>query len=208
MNVKVKICGITSRSDALHAQSAGADALGLVLYEKSPRYVSLDKACEIRREIAPSTLCVALVVNADADFVTRVIDELKPDLLQFHGDESGEFCEQFAYPYLRAIRVRPGLDLRAEMAGYPSAEAFLCDAWQKDKYGGTGLRFDWALLSGLGDKPLVLAGGLDAENVATAVAQVAPCAVDVSGGVEAAPGVKDAEKVVAFICAAKGLTAC
>ena len=201
--VKVKICGITTPEAAVQAQSAGADALGLVLYEKSSRHVDLQQACEIRREIAPFTACVALLVNADSDYVKRVIEQLRPSLLQFHGDESGDYCEQFNFPYLRAIRMKASLDIAATVDQYPGASGFLFDSWQQGSYGGTGQSFDWQRLPSQRNYPLVLAGGLNVSNVAEAVRSTSPYAVDVSGGVESAPGVKDPQLVEQFIKAAK-----
>ena len=138
MSVQVKICGITSPEQALMVQQAGADALGLVIYSKSSRYVDIQRAAEIRGVIGPEALAVVLLVNADAATVKQVIAEVKPDLLQFHGDESPEFCQQFGFPFIRAIRMREGLDLAAEVASYNAEGGFLFDAWSDDQYGGTG----------------------------------------------------------------------
>lgn len=203
MTVRVKICGITSPEQALMAQRAGADALGLVIYPKSSRHVDMQRAAEIRQQIGESVLAVALLVNADRTQVEQVIAEVKPDVLQFHGDETPEFCQQFNFPFIRAIRMREGLDLDAEVAAYQAPGGFLFDAWSADQYGGTGHRFDWNRLPSHRDYPLILAGGLTPQNVASAVQLVAPDMVDVSGGVESAPGIKDPVKVAEFINQAK-----
>jgi phosphoribosylanthranilate isomerase len=203
MSVQVKICGITNIEQALMAQRAGADALGLVIYSKSSRYVSIEQAAEIRSAIEPQTLAVALLVNADADFVKRVINEVRPDLLQFHGDESPAFCQQFSFPFIRAIRMREGLDLNAEVAAYNADGGFLFDAWSDDQYGGTGHQFDWSRLPQEREFKLILAGGLRPDNITQAVIQVQPDMVDVSGGVELSAGVKDPQKVATFIANAK-----
>ncbi|MDG1165653.1 MAG: phosphoribosylanthranilate isomerase [Porticoccaceae bacterium] len=203
MSVRVKICGITSPEQAVMAQRAGADALGLVIYGKSSRYVDIQRAAEIRAVIGSQTTAVVLLVNADEATVRQVIAEVKPDLLQFHGDESPAFCKQFDFPFIRAIRMREGLDIDAEVAAYKAEAGFLFDAWSEDQYGGTGHQFDWSRLPSSTDYPLILAGGLTPENVASAVSLVSPDMVDVSGGVESSPGVKDAAKVAAFITNAK-----
>jgi phosphoribosylanthranilate isomerase len=203
MTVKVKICGITSPEQALMAQRAGADALGLVIYPKSSRYVDIQRAAEIRAVIAPETMAVVLLVNADKATVKQVIDEVKPDLLQFHGDETPAFCRQFGFPFIRAIRMREGLDLDAEVAAYQAEGGFLFDAWSDDQYGGTGHQFDWSRLPAQRDYKLILAGGLRPDNVADAVTQVCPYMVDVSGGVESSPGIKNEQKVAAFVANAK-----
>jgi phosphoribosylanthranilate isomerase len=203
MSVRVKICGITSPEQAVMAQRAGADALGLVIYGESSRYVDIQRAAEIRAVIGSQTIAVVLLVNADEATVRQVIAEVKPDLLQFHGDESPAFCQQFDFPFIRAIRMREGLDIDAEVAAYKAEAGFLFDAWSEDQYGGTGHQFDWSRLPSSTDYPLILAGGLTPENVASAVSLVSPDMVDVSGGVESSPGVKDAAKVAAFITNAK-----
>jgi len=205
MTVLVKICGITSVQQAQMVQSAGADALGLVVYEKSPRYVDVQKAAEIRAAISAPALAIALLVNPSEALVTQVIDQVKPDYLQFHGDETPEFCHQFNYPFIRAIRMRQGLDLNAEVAAYKAQGGFLFDAWSDDLYGGTGHSFDWSRLPASRDYQLILAGGLTAHNVGEAVGLIRPYMVDVSGGVESAPGVKDQVEVEAFIARAKNI---
>lgn len=203
MTVRVKICGITSSEQALMAQQQGADALGLVIYEKSPRYVNIQQAAKIRAVIHESALAIALLVNPSKSHVEQVIAELKPDYIQFHGDESAEFCQQFNFPFIRAVRMREGLDIDAEVAAYNAEGGFLFDAWSDDLYGGTGHSFDWSRLPSTTDYKLILAGGLNPNNVAEAVAKTNPYMVDVSGGVEKSPGVKDPEKIKAFILEAK-----
>ena len=203
MTVKVKICGVTTVSQVEMIQHSGADAIGLVLYEKSSRYVDLDNAIKLRRAISPDVLCVALVVNADEEFIESVISKLKPDFIQFHGDETAEFCNQFNYPYIRAIRMSEGLNILDEVTGYKAEGGFLFDAWNEDHYGGTGETFDWSRLPSEHNFNLILAGGLNPDNVAAAVKLVKPYMVDVSGGVECSAGVKDQGKVAEFIRNAK-----
>ena len=206
MTVRVKICGITSSEQALMAQQYGADALGLVIYEKSPRYVNVQQAAKIRASITGSTTAIALLVNPSVSLVEQVIAEVKPDYIQFHGDETAEFCQQFNFPFIRAVRMRDGLDIDAEVAAYNAEGGFLFDAWSDDLYGGTGHSFDWSRLPSTTDYKLILAGGLKPDNVADAVAKTNPYMVDVSGGVEASPGQKDPAKVKAFISQVKKLT--
>jgi phosphoribosylanthranilate isomerase len=206
MTVRVKICGITSAEQALMAQKSGADAIGLVIYEKSPRYVDIEQAKDIRAVISKSTLAIALLVNPSESLVKQVITQVKPDYIQFHGDETPEFCQQFNFPFIRAVRMRDGLDIDGEVAAYKADGGFLFDAWSDDLYGGTGHSFDWSRLPSTTDYKLILAGGLNPNNVAEAVAKTSPYMVDVSGGVEASPGIKDPEKVEAFISKAKKTT--
>jgi phosphoribosylanthranilate isomerase len=203
MTVRVKICGITSPEQALMVQQSGADALGLVIYQKSPRYVDIDQAATIRAAINDSVLAIALLVNPSEDLVNQVITQVKPDYIQFHGDETPEFCQQFNYPFIRAVRMRDGLDIDAEVAAYNAEGGFLFDAWSDDLYGGTGHSFDWSRLPTTTDYKLILAGGLTPDNVAEAIAKTEPYMVDVSGGVEASPGIKDPIKVKAFVAQAK-----
>ena len=203
MTVRVKICGITSSEQARMAQQSGADALGLVIYEKSPRYVNIEQAAEIRASMTSDSLAIALLVNPSEALVNQVIEQVKPDFIQFHGDETPEFCHQFDFPFIRAVRMREGLDIDAEVAAYKAEGGFLFDAWSDDLYGGTGHSFDWSRLPTTTDYQLILAGGLTADNVNQAVAMTKPYMVDVSGGVESSPGVKDPLKVKAFITEAK-----
>ena len=203
--MRVKICGITNSEDALGAVDAGADALGLVFYRKSPRAVSADQAAKIAHSVSPFVMLVGLFVNADAAEVERVLARVPLNLLQFHGDEDAAYCEQFGRPYIKALRMQEGLDVQAAMAEHPSARGFLLDAYRPGVPGGTGETFDWQRVPQRSGAHIVLAGGLVPENVARAIAAARPQAVDVSGGVEASPGRKDPHKVVAFIHAAKNL---
>ncbi|MCR8921719.1 phosphoribosylanthranilate isomerase [Dasania sp. GY-MA-18] len=196
---RVKICGITSAADAQLAINAGADAIGLVFYAPSPRAVDIAQAQQICRSLPPFVTVVALLVNAEQAFVSELLSKVPVDLLQFHGDEPAAFCQQFGKPYLKAIRMRPELDLNACFNEYAAASAILLDAYRKGVPGGTGESFDWARIPANRPLPIVLAGGLEADNVAAAIAQVAPYAVDVSGGVEASPGRKDGLKIAAFM---------
>jgi phosphoribosylanthranilate isomerase len=203
MSVAVKICGITDAHQAKMVEEAGADAIGVVLYENSSRYVDLEGAIEIKQAVSGSMLCIALVVNAAPEFIYQIIERLAPDLIQFHGDESPEFCNQFGYPYIRAIRMHENLTISSEVERYQPSGGFLFDAWHADQYGGTGEKFDWQRLPKVRDFRLILAGGLSPDNVAVAIRTVAPDMVDVSGGVESAAGIKDQHKVAAFIDNAK-----
>lgn len=196
---RIKICGITRVEDGLAVARAGADAVGLVFYGKSPRNVGLAQARAIVDALPPFVTTVALFVDPQAGEVQAVIDAVQPDLLQFHGDESPEFCRGFSRPYLKAVRVRPGLDLLQYAARFAEARGLLLDAYVEGEAGGTGHRFDWDLIPQDLPKPVVLAGGLAPGNVAQAVQAVRPWAVDVSSGVEAAKGIKDAARIAAFV---------
>jgi phosphoribosylanthranilate isomerase len=183
--------------------AAGADAIGLVLYDKSSRYVDLDLAVEIKNAISEDVVCIALLVNAEEKFVREVISKLSPHFIQFHGDESPNFCHQFNYPFIRAVRMSKELKMAKILSSYKPSGGFLFDAWHADHYGGTGHVFDWNLLPVNLDFPLILAGGLNPDNVGSAVRAVGPAMVDVSGGVESSPGVKDEHKVREFVLNAK-----
>lgn len=198
MRTRVKICGITRVEDATACAQAGADAIGLV-FARSPRQVSAEQAAAIVRTLPPFVASVALFVNPEAAAVAAVIEQARPALLQFHGEESPEFCRSFGVPYLKAVRVRPETDLLQYAASFADARGLLLDAYSPDAHGGTGHRFDWSLIPARLPLPWVLAGGLEPGNVGEAVAQTRPWAVDVSSGVEAAKGIKDAAKVAAFI---------
>ncbi|HZJ91745.1 MAG TPA: phosphoribosylanthranilate isomerase [Thiopseudomonas sp.] len=201
MRVRTKICGITRVEDALVAAQAGVDAIGLVFYAKSPRAVNVAQAQEIIAALPPFVSTVGLFVNASATEVNAVLEQVPLDVLQFHGDETPEFCEGFARPYFRALRMQPGVDIAASAAQYCGAQGILLDAWVPGVPGGTGERFDWAQIPDNLSKPLILAGGLNADNVTQAIHEVQPWAVDISGGVEASHGVKDADKVRKFLYA-------
>lgn len=198
MRTRVKICGITRIEDGIAAARAGADAIGLV-FAPSPRRVDTGQARAILEALPPFVASVALFVNPTQGEVERVIAEVRPDWLQFHGEESPEFCAAFDHPYFKAARVRPGLNLIEYAALYAEARALLLDAWSPDAHGGTGHRFDWGLIPLDLPKPVILAGGLEAGNVAEAVRQVQPWAVDVSSGVEVGKGIKDAARIAAFM---------
>ena len=197
--IRVKICGITSVADAQLAVKAGADAIGLVFYAPSPRAVSIAQAGEIAASVGPFVAVVGLFVDADAAFIREVLASVSLHVLQFHGDESREFCEQFQRPYMKAIRMRPELDLAQAIAEYPSAAAILLDAYRPGVPGGTGETFDWQRVPGQAARPIVLAGGLTPENIALAVQSTHVYGVDVSGGVEFVPGKKDPHKIEQFI---------
>ncbi len=196
---RIKICGITREQDLSAVASNGADAFGLVFYEKSPRHVSVQQAAQLAHAAPPFVTAVGLFVNPTVDYVREVLAKVPLDVLQFHGEETPEFCRQFGRPYLKAIRVKPGVDLVQCAASYTAAQGLLLDAFVEGTQGGTGESFDWALIPRDLPLPVILSGGLHAGNVAAAIRQVRPYAVDVSSGVEAAKGIKDAAKVAAFI---------
>ncbi len=198
MRTRVKICGITRRQDAEFAVEMGADAIGLVFYAPSPRAVTVAQAQDIIVGLPPFVSIAALFVDADPEYVNTCLATLPISILQFHGDESVEYCQQFNHPYMKALRMRDGIDLKAEANKYKSASAILLDSYQAGVPGGTGKVFDWSLISDI-TMPLILAGGLDAKNVAIAIEQVQPYAVDVSGGVEQAKGIKDKKKIKDFM---------
>jgi phosphoribosylanthranilate isomerase len=205
MKTRVKICGITNVADGLAAAEAGADMIGLMFYESSPRHITLARAAEISRALPPFLMRVGVFVNAPADFVLRAIGECNLTMLQFHGDETSDFCTQFGLMNMKAIRVRDSGSL-AQLENYQT-DAFLLDAHSQNGLGGTGEKFNWelAVAAQKFGKPLFLAGGLTPENIADAVRMVHPFGVDVSSGVESAPGIKDHAKVKAFITAAKSV---
>ncbi len=196
--MRIKICGLTRNQDVQVAVAEGADALGFVLYAPSPRAVTAAQAAKLIEHVPAFVTTVALFVNESIDEVKRILDVCSFDLLQFHGDESPEFCRQFNRPYMKAIRVRSAEDIHSAVQQYPDAKALLLDAYVENLPGGTGQAFDWRLIPKL-SIPWVLAGGLNANNVADAVNQVQPYAVDISGGVEASKGIKDAQKIKDFI---------
>ena len=198
MRTRIKICGITRAQDGVAAARSGADAIGLVFYPPSPRFLNVERAREIRDALPPFVQTVALFVNPDAAQVAQVIGRAQPGLLQFHGEETPAFCAQFGLPYVKACRVAPGVDLLKYLRPFSTASGWLLDA-HVEEYGGIGASFDWSLVPTRLERPLVLSGGLTRENVATAVRRVKPWAVDVSSGVESAKGIKDAAKIAAFI---------
>ena len=207
MSVTVKICGITSEADALAAVEAGADAIGLMFYEGSPRHVTLEQAKAISAALPQHVMRVGVFVNAEEAFVHQALTECMLNILQFHGDETPEECSRYPVMTLKAFRVQ-GDETLAQLEAYPSA-GYLLDAYVKDALGGTGATFNWDLAvraQGFG-KPIFLAGGLTPENVVEAVRKVQPFGVDVSSGVESEPGRKDAEQMRTFVSAAKGALA-
>ena len=201
MRVRTKICGITRVEDALVAAQAGVDAIGLVFYHKSPRAVSMTQAAKIIAALPPFVSTVGLFVNASRTEIDALLSQVSLDVLQFHGDETPAECEGFFRPYYRALRMQPGVDIAALAAQYSGAQGILLDAWVPGIHGGTGERFDWSAIPDNLAKPLILAGGLNADNVSEAMQQVQPWAVDVSGGVESSPGLKDADKMRKFLYA-------
>ncbi len=201
--VRSKICGITRIEDALAAADAGADAIGLVFYAKSPRAVDVRQARAIMAELPPFVTTVGLFVNASRCELNEILKALPLDLLQFHGDETPAECDGYQRPWIKALRVRPGDDLEAACQHYANARGILLDTYVPGVPGGTGEAFDWSLVPQRLSKPIILAGGLSAANVGQAISEVRPFAVDVSGGVEQAKGVKDAAKIAAFVRAVK-----
>lgn len=199
MATAVKICGITRVEDAAAAARSGAHAIGMVFYSKSPRAVSNATARRIVDSLPAFVTPVALFVDPELAEVKRIIEEVRPQLLQFHGEEEPDFCGRFDLPYIKATRVKPGVDLLQYARRYPAAKGLLLDAFVEGSHGGTGSAFDWRLIPDPLPLPLILAGGLDPDNVGDAVRKVRPWAVDVSSGVEAARGIKDAAKIAAFI---------
>ena len=196
---RVKICGITQLIDAQASIEAGADALGFVFYDKSPRAISNSDAYEIISNLPPFISKIGLFVNPTYDYVMRVINSVPLDYLQFHGDEDAAFCEQFNKPYMKAVRMKQPTNLSVICDEHKLASGILVDAYDAAAYGGTGQTFDWKLLSQVCTLPLVLAGGLTASNVADAVNAVKPYAVDVSSGVEVSKGIKDHRLIKQFI---------
>ena len=205
VSTRVKICGITNTADGQAAVKAGADALGFIFYEKSPRYVTLQAAAEISRALPSFIMRVGVFVNAPEEFVTRAIADCGLAMLQFHGDETPEFCAQFALMTMKAFRVH-GPETLQEIPKYKT-DAYLLDAFSSTTLGGTGEKFNWdlAVEAQKFGKPIFLAGGLKPDNVAGAIRKVRPFGVDVSSGVESAPGKKDHAKVKAFIDAVRSV---
>lgn len=199
MTVRVKVCGITNEEDALVAARAGADALGFVFYQPSPRNVSANDVARICATLPPFVTSVGLFVNPEQEFVDQVLRQVPLDLLQFHGDESEADCSRFGVPYIKAIRMKEAVDLRQQCRIFHSSRGILLDTFVAGVAGGTGRTFDWTAVPHSLEKPIILAGGLNPDNVATSINQVKPWAVDVSGGVERSKGLKDSALVNAFI---------
>jgi phosphoribosylanthranilate isomerase len=202
-STRIKICGITRPEDASVAIASGADAIGLVFYASSPRAVTLEQAAEIVAVVPPFVSVVALFVDEPAASIERTLGMLPVDVIQFHGEESPVFCQQFGRPWIKALRVKSGLDLAGACDQFRSARGILLDSWQEGVPGGTGKSFDWRLAPGDLSLPVVLAGGLHEGNVGEAMRALHPAAVDVSGGVESRPGIKDAHKIRRFIAAVR-----
>jgi phosphoribosylanthranilate isomerase len=203
---RVKICGIT-RPDDLHAAlAAGADAIGFVFYPPSPRFVDIQRAAALIKRVPPFVACVGLFVNAEPHAVADVLAAMPLDLLQFHGDEDVRYCERFSKPYVKAARMAPGLDLVEFARTFASAQGILLDAYV-ESYGGAGETFDWSRVPESLPLPIILSGGLTADNVGEAIRVVHPWAVDVSSGVESAKGIKDASKITAFVAAVRSADA-
>lgn len=203
MATRIKICGITRGQDAVTAAELGAHAVGLMFYEDSPRFVSVDQANKVIGVLPPFVTRVGVFVNPVEQQVHSILGALRLDLLQFHGDETPQFCARFGLPYIKAVRVRKGMDLLQYASRYHDAKGLLLDAHSEGAYGGTGEAFDWCLIPGNLPLPIILSGGLNAANVARAIRQVRPWAVDVSSGVESAKGIKDAAKTAAFMHAVR-----
>lgn len=199
MSVRVKVCGITRDEDAKAAVQAGVDAIGFVFWPHSARYIDPDSARRIAANIPPFVCIVGVYVDPDAAWVEETMQVARLNLLQFHGDETPEFCNQFFQPYIKAIRVKQGTDLLQYAERYHSAKGLLLDAYAENIPGGTGHAFDWRLIPQHLPLPLVLSGGLNPNNIATAIKQIQPWAVDVSSGVEVSKGIKDEKKIFAFM---------
>lgn len=205
MSVRVKVCGITRSEDAIAAVQSGVDAIGFVFWPHSARYIDPESARRIAEVIPPFICTVGVYVDPDAAWVEQTARTAKLNLLQFHGDESPEFCNQFSQPYIKAIRVKPDTDLLQYAQRYGAAKGLLLDTYAADMPGGTGHAFDWQLIPQQLSLPLILSGGLNPDNVARAIKQTQPWAVDVSSGVEAAKGIKDEKKIIAFMQGVKQL---
>jgi phosphoribosylanthranilate isomerase len=199
LRTRIKICGITRVEDALKVVDAGADAIGLVFYDPSPRSVRIKLATEIAAAIPAFVSVVALFVDPTKEYVQEVLNNVRIDLIQFHGDEENDFCSQFKTPFIKAIRVRQASDVVASSLRFPNSVGILLDSYKPGVPGGTGESFDWSLIPKNQSNPIILAGGLTSENVASAILDVQPFAVDISGGVEAAKGIKDSEKIKEFV---------
>lgn len=199
MNTRIKICGLTRAEDVDAAVAAGADAIGLVFYEPSPRSVTVEQAAALVGRIPAFVSVVGLFVNPDRTFVESILQRIPLDLLQFHGDETPDFCDSFGRRWIKAIRVRETGQIEQAFNDYRQGAGLLVDAWDPERYGGTGHSFNWQLIPEERSMPLILAGGLTSDNVSGAVQQVRPWAVDVSGGVESSKGIKDIQKISDFI---------
>ncbi len=199
MRTRVKICGFTSVADAVCAAELGVDAIGLVFYPSSPRNVSIEQAAIISKALPAFVSVVALFVDAEPALIREVLSKVRVDCLQFHGDETADSCRPYDKSYIKAVRMRPGTDIARLAAQYHDAAGLLLDAYHPGIQGGSGSGFDWDLIPQCRSLPIILAGGLTPENAGEAIKVVKPYALDVSSGVEAGKGIKDAAKMAAFI---------
>ncbi len=203
MRTRIKFCGLTRIDDVRAAVELGVDAIGFVLTRKSCRFVELAQARALRDALPPFVAAVALLMDDSADWVDEVVASVRPDLLQFHGEETAEFATRFPRPYLKAVPMASVGDVAAYASRHPQASGFLLDSHAVGMVGGTGGTFDWTRVPRDLGRPLVLAGGLEASNIAQAIAVAQPYAVDVSSGIESAPGLKDVAKMQAFVATAR-----
>jgi len=197
--VRIKICGITRLADAQRAVELGADALGFNFYDKSPRRMTVEQVHGIATQLPPFVTKVGLFVNPDEEQLRHVLNKLPIDVIQFHGEESAQFCNSFGHPYIKVIRVAEGIQLQEECNRYGSAAGILLDSYVKGVAGGTGRVFNWSLIPKTISQSVILAGGLNAENIGDAIRTVKPYAVDVSSGVERVEGIKDSDAMERFI---------
>ena len=197
--MKIKICGLTDPENSKQIASLDIHAIGLVFFNESPRAVSIEQANEIIQELPPFINKVGLFVNASSNFVDQVLNSVNIDTIQFHGDESSSDCSQFQMPFIKAIRMREGTNLLKQAEEFSSAAGLLLDSFEEDSYGGTGKSFDWNLIRDNIDLPIILAGGLNKDNVMSAIEKTEPYAIDISSGVEVDKGIKDIEKIKEII---------
>ena len=203
MATKIKICGITRIQDADNAVLAGVDAIGLVFYDKSPRHINSELAATIIKQLPPFVTAVGLFVNSSQDFIAQVLDITGPMLLQFHGNETPEQCEQLGLPYIKAVPVKSSEDIDVATTSFVNAKALLLDSHHQQLKGGTGTSFNWHVVQPQQEKKIILAGGINSTNVVTALQTVQPWAIDVSSGVESAPGLKDKQKMIDIVAKIK-----
>ncbi len=199
LRTRVKICGITRLQDAVFAANIGVDAIGLVFYANSLRAVEINQAQMIIQQLPPFVTTVGLFVDAEPNFVQHILTKVPLDILQFHGEETPEYCASFTRPYIKALRMRPNTDVGQYAKKYIQAQALLLDSYVKGTKGGTGITFDWQQVPTNISKPIIIAGGLTPNNVAQVITKLQPYAVDVSGGVESTKGIKDTEKMTVFM---------
>ena len=197
--MKIKICGLTDPENSKQIASLDIHAIGLVFFTESPRAVSIEQANEIIQELPPFINKVGLFVNANSNFVDQVLNSVNIDTIQFHGDESSSDCSQFQMPFIKAIRMREGINLLSQAEEFSSASGLLLDSFEEDSYGGTGKSFDWNLIKNNLDLPIILAGGLNKDNIMSAIEKTQPYAIDISSGVEVDKGIKDIEKTKEII---------